>query len=219
MGFLQDKSFFQEKILQKKLKLMQAQEANKRLAELKIQLNQLLEVKEETNNYYNKLNQLKRVIIKEDDSYKERRLSYVNGVVTDALAQIFPEESVTAIINCDFVRKDSVSLELHSDNEMILDPEMNEGKLMQYLISFSAVSAITKALGSNTLYVDEAFGVSEPERLPKIGKILGEKAKNTQIILVSQNAGLYEDEPYRLFHLEKDSVTEITSLVEVTDVN
>lgn len=62
---------------------------------------------------------------------------------------------------------------------------------------------MVKGLNTQTVYVDEAFGVSSKANLPKIGEILQESINDgLQVILISQSSELYNSVSRREIHLE-----------------
>jgi len=63
-------------------------------------------------------------------------------------------------------------------------------------------------LGVNNLYVDEAFGVAAPEILGEIGQVIQHHVDNgMQIVIISQNPGLYQDLPRHEIRLKTNTAT------------
>lgn len=154
----------------------------------------------------------------EDREFKNRRIAYLNELITTSLNDIFPDDCLKAKLKCDFNRKNEVSLLLYDADMEELEPDICSGKLQQYLISFTAVAGIALGLGVNNLYVDEAFGVAAPEILGEIGKIVQRYAeKGMQIVLISQNPGLYQDLPRHEIRLHRDPLTKSVEVVSETD--
>ena len=97
-------------------------------------------------------------------------------------------------------------------------PQMSEGKLCQYLISFAAVYSVVKSLGGSSIYVDEAFGVASTARLGDVGEMLNKCVHDgMQIILVSQKADLYCEIPHREIVMHKDSISDSVIIDNITD--
>lgn len=163
----------------------------------------------EITEYRNKLSVLKSRIIKENDEFRSRRLQHLNEVITDGVADVFPEKKLKAEVLCNFKRKDKIKLQLTDETGHVILPHIGKGKLMQYLISFSAVCGIAESLGVKNVYIDEAFGVASQNNLSIIGDIIARKISEggMQMILVSQNPSLYQDVPRKQFNLLLDLKT------------
>lgn len=168
--------------------------------------------------YEQKLKLVKASCITTEHNYQTKRINYLNVLITDALKEVYPEEDFKARILYDFHRKDTVQLELYDSNGNISSPDIGQGQLMQYVISLIAIIGITSGLGYKNLYIDEAFGVADVMKLPELGEIINKYVqKGMQIILVSQNPVLYNSIPHRVFKLEKNPVTGITTVVKTED--
>lgn len=196
-----------------------AKETNKRIEKIQKKLDYVNTLQNSVNTYLSNLRYLLKVVNVEEVSFRERRLAYLNENVTEALAQIFPEEHFTAYIDCNTTRgKNYAQLVLKDRDGIERMPFIQEGKMCQYLISFAVIKGVTAALGSNNIYVDEAFGAASSDNIQKVGPILKELADNgTQIILVSQNASLYENIPHREICFHKDNLTQSVVIDEITD--
>lgn len=169
--------------------------------------------------YRNKLKVVSSRVIKENDSFRTGRLKYLSGTITEAIERIFPAKSLKAEVTCDFKRKNAVDLRLTDQNGNTSKPYVNNGKLMQYLISFASVSKIAESLGCHTLFVDEAFGVAAENKLSVIGELVQQKVdEGMQIILVSQNKALYADVPRREIRLKYDYENSRAVLDSIVDV-
>lgn len=149
--------------------------------------------------------------------YKEQRLKFINDVITDALLQIFPNEGFRANVVIDRKRgRETVSLELIDKNGMVSLPEIGQGMLMQYVISYAAISSINTALGGDSLFIDEAFGVASVDRLPELGALVAKRSEGQMVVLVAQNPALYDNLQTHRIVLSK-SVDGVTSVVEEID--
>lgn len=154
----------------------------------------------------------------EDRAFKNRRLDFIDALVSDSLTQIFPQEELQAKLVCDFNRKNEAVLELRDKNGNIYEPDICSGKLQQYLISFAAVVGIVRGLGINSLFIDEAFGAAAVEILGDLGEMLKKQIDDgVQIILVAQNPGLYQDLPRHELQLIKNPTTKSVSVLSEMD--
>lgn len=213
-----DREIFQRALIQKAALLERAKINNKQREQLLAQRTELIELQEDLATYNYDLKRLLTVIQKEDRDFKTRRIQYLNTLITDSLAEIFPEDGLKARLYCDFDRKSEVVLELLDKDGNVLSPDMCSGKLQQYLISFAAVSGITKGLGVNNLYVDEAFGVAATSILGEIGKIIQKRVEQgVQIVIIAQNPGLYQDLPRREISLVRDTISNSISVKSEID--
>ena len=195
-----------------------AQYVNESRRKLLTEKSRLEELIEDTTVYLNTLKVVQSRTIKENDDFKTRRLNLLNAEITDSLAKVMPEKSFRANVKCDFNRKNRVITSLIDANGAEFSPKMSNGKLVQYVTTFSGISGIVKALGIKNLYVDEAFGVSSINRLPAVGDYINSLVgQGIQIILVSQNDGLYRDIPRREFHLKFESTGNRAILEKVVD--
>lgn len=92
---------------------------------------------------------------------------------------------------------------------------------MQYLISVSAVAAITKSLGVHNIYIDEAFGVARVDHLDDLGELLqGFVDDGLQTVIVSQNPALYNNLSRHEIYLETvhDGNQRFAKVAEIKDV-
>lgn len=195
-----------------------AKEHNEQLAKFKSEKEKLTKFIMEVQTYWENLALVRTAVIKESNSFQTRRIEYLNDLITVALKEIFPTECVSAKITYDYSRKDTVKLELIGDDGYVSSPKVGEGQLMQYVISFAAVTGITRGLGFQNVFIDEAFGVAAVEKLSQLGSIIDNYVKQgMQIILVSQNPSLYSDIAHREIVLQKDPKTKITSVVDIVD--
>lgn len=213
MQSLYDNALFGEMREIEKAKLMNAQ-----LEEFVLRRDQLADLVQATRKHVDSLTKLRAAVIREDNLFRENRIEYLNAVITEALADIFPEEKLTAKLHCDFSRTDTVELVLYDElgNEYL--PDICAGKLMQYLISFAAITGITLNLGVHNIFIDEAFGVASPDIMGQIGEVVQRRiADGLQIVMIAQNSALYQDLPRHEIRLRKDEVTKVTFVVEEID--
>ena len=203
MGVSSNMNYYYSRLSNKRIELERQKSVNNQIQVLSEKLSKSEQLLEDIRQYRINLKQLKTIISVEDDSFKERRISYLNDVVSDSLLRIFPLQGFKAKISCDFKRgNNKASLRLIDRSGNVHLPYLSEGKLCQYLISFAATIGVVKGLNTQTVYVDEAFGVSSKANLPKIGEILQETIDDgLQVILISQNSELYNSISRREIHL------------------
>jgi len=199
--------------------LEKAREVNASRDRLMLDLQRTECLLNDINAYRDRLKVLGARVAKENDHFRTSRLEYLNASITDAIAEVFPDKKLKAEVSCDFKRQNAVGLKLVDGEGNSFKPNICNGKLMQYLISFSSVSKIAESLGYHNLFVDEAFGVASVGKLPVVGdSIMGKVRDGVQVVLVSQNPVLYSDVPRREIRLHYDSLGKKAVLDEVVDI-
>lgn len=194
---------------------------NERIDQFKKELAEDRTLYNEASKYVNAVKIVQTAVVKEARDYQTRRIDYLNDIITEAVGKIFPDRNVTAKLDCDFSRTDKVSLHLYDENGDSFSPRISEGKLMQYLISVSAVAAITKSLGVHNIYIDEAFGVARIDHLDDLGELLqGFVDDGLQTVIVSQNPALYNNLSRHEIYLETvhDGNQRFAKVAEIKDV-
>ncbi|MEY8333098.1 hypothetical protein AALB53_08340 [Lachnospiraceae bacterium 47-T17] len=204
---IKSRSYYERKILDTAVRLERAKINNAQADKLSAEFNTCKRLLDEVKEYRNNLALLKTAVTTEINEYQNRRVSYLNDIITDALTSIFLDEGYSADIHCDFSRKNACKLLLHDRSGNVSSPYIGQGKLMQYLISFAAVSGITRGLGYKNLFIDEAFGVSDMDRLSEIGDVIQKQVESgMQVVLISQNPALYAGLPRHMISLHKDPI-------------
>lgn len=138
---------------------------------------------------------LKEIVKREEAAFKRRRLSYLDGSITEKLSYIFPKKNLCARTECNFERNNTkLRLSLVDEKGNVRPPYLTEGKFAQQLISFAAAQSCTKLLGRNKLYLDEAFSNASEDNLIKMQELLKTCVEDGfQIILISQSPLLFSD--------------------------
>ena len=137
-----------------KLDYAKAIEMNEKIESMRKRQQHINLLLEDLENYTNNLNFLLKVVNIEEVNFKERRLGYLNQSITEALAQIFPNEQFVARIDCNVVRgRNYAQLILYDRDGNERMPFVQEGKMCQYLISFAAVKGVTTALGLSLIHI------------------------------------------------------------------
>lgn len=203
----------------KKIALERAKAINDKYIQVQSDIARLQLLQDQCYKHRIKLEQLTKILEKEDASFRTRRINFLNDHVTEELLKIFPSKGFKAKIDCDFKRGSGLAtLYLIDKNNVERSPDITEGKLCQYLISFASTVGAIKSLQASNIYIDEAFGVSSTENLPKIGEMLLDTVKDgTQLILISQKADLYSEISHREIHLELNEAEDTARVVKVED--
>lgn len=219
LSFSRNKQLYQLELNNLKLEISKTKISNEKIEKIRAKIDSINLILENVNDYINKLKFLLKVIVTEETKFRERRLNFINSSITKALKLIFPEENFEAYVDCDISRNRGYAQLLLKDlngNDRI--PSIQEGKMCQYLISFAAIVAVTSALGSSAIFIDEAFGAASEDNIQKMGPTLEKLANNgVQIILISQNSALYENIERREICFHKDPLEQKVVLDAVND--
>lgn len=214
-----DWEMLDSRIAIKRANIEKAKVINESRKKLEVRHNALDDLAHDIQEYKENLKILGIRVTKENDNFRTKRLEYLSASITDAIADVFPDKNLKAIVSCDFKRKNAVDLRLLDEDNHLIKPSIGNGKLMQYLISFSSVSRIVQSLGYHSLFVDEAFGVASESNLPVVGEIIKQKVEDgLQIVLVSQNAALYQDVARREIRLAYDFTDKKAKLCDIVDI-
>lgn len=214
------KDVYNTKLHNLELRIVKAKADNENKNKLYAQQTELKELLKNLDAYTGTLRVIQSRAIKETDDFRTGRLGFLSEEITESLAEIFPEDGFKAEVTCSFNRKNSAKLTITDGNGSVFAPSMCSGKLQQYLISFSSISCITRTLGIKVLYVDEAFGASSMDNLPKIGECFEKMVEENgmQIVLVSQNPGLYQNiKGRREIHLVTDRENRCARVEKILD--
>lgn len=216
---LNRKEWFRDKIVGKKMKLERSKVMNQELAKLQVRKEKVTEAVLELEQYLSTLSYFKKIALAEDVEFRDRRVEYLNELITEKLQDFFPYSDLRAkIAYNDKYNNTKAELRLIDTNGNVRKPAISEGKLCQYLINFAAVDGVVSSLGYNNIYIDEAFGVSSQDNLPRVGAMLKNSIDaGMQIILVSQNAELYSGIPRHELHLQIDAITQKGKLQKIVD--
>lgn len=196
--------FYKRRLMEKRLQLERSKVINEEVKKLRIRVDAIDEMLFDVVGQLNSLKKLETIITKESDSFRERRVTYLDDQITDALSVIFPEKDFKAKIQYDFKYGSSKAyLRLKDRKGNNRSPFVTEGKLCQYTIGFISTVSTVVGLGASIIFIDEAFGVSSKKNLPKIGEMIQSYADTgLQFIIISQSSDLYADIPRREIHLE-----------------
>ena len=102
--FRNNKKLYEMYLDRLKLDYEKAKEMNDKITILRKRLQHVNLLLDDVENYVKNLNFLLRVVNIEETNFKKRRLGYLNQSITEALAEIFPNEQFIAKIDCDVVR-------------------------------------------------------------------------------------------------------------------
>lgn len=201
--------YYKSKIVEKTIACEKGKMLNEESKRIRAKIAELDEILSSILMQLDNMGNLKVITSKENDAFQKRRVEYIEDQITNALAIIFPEDDFTAKIEYDFKYGSSKAyLHLKDANGNGHLPFMTEGKLCQYLISFISIVSTVMGLGASEIFVDEAFGVSSENNLPKIGKMIKSYSDDgIQFIIIAQNSDLYADIPRREIRFHKEPAT------------
>lgn len=179
----------------------------------------VLNLKENVNTLLNVYKIFINLLVSEDNAFKEKRLRYLEAYIDKNLEIIFPNENFKSKIDFDYsYNNQKVALYLIDNEGKVRIPSVCEGSFLQQLIGFSAAVGIIECLGSNKLYMDEAFSASSMENLSKISGLLKKLLEaGSQIIIIEQKDDIFKDLPRREINIEKDAINGFVKVVNTTD--
>lgn len=199
------RNVYRNKIAKKQVDIEQAIKNNSEREILLSQVKEKRDLLDGLEEYKQALAVVQAAVDQESLDFQNRRLDFLNETITSALTELLPHLGLQASIECDFSRKDKASLVLKDSKGHSFSPDMSAGTLVQYLVSFAAVSCITQSLGYKNIFIDEAFGAAAVDLLGDIGALIQKRVDaGIQIVLVSQNPALYRDLPRHEIFLETD---------------
>lgn len=206
-------------LMNAKRKLVEAKEIQKTYDELKVKLDNIINIRCEISNELDHIKLYKKLVDREDASYKDKRTHFIESQIEEPMSLIFPTKNFKAKLNMKpFRNKIRASLKLQDKFGRVSHPKMGEGKFCQQLISFAGSTAIAKTYGMDKVFTDEAFSASSPENLTKVGNILKDLIEDgRQIILVEQQDTIYKDITRREIRIDVDPITEDVLPLEVVD--
>lgn len=220
-NIITNKYIYMQKLRNARIQLEKDRLNNEKVDYYKKCLNELECLCDRAEQYTDSLKLVEAAVIKEIHDYQIRKIDYLNDLITKAISRIFPQRKVRAELKSDFSRTDKVSLLLYDDMDNMFIPYVCEGKLMQYLISVSAVAAITKSLSCSNIFIDEAFGVARMDHLEDLGDLLQSFVdEGLQVVVISQNPALYNSLKRHEIHLKTvDGIYETYAEVsEIKDI-
>lgn len=206
-------------IMDKRIKLETAKNKNNEIDKLKAKFQKAEETLTKLKEGLDRFILLDRMAVEEENDYKKRRLDYLTAYINNNLNFIFPSQNLTAEIDSEVKYKSqNVSLRLIDGHGNQRIPYINEGKLFQELISFSASVGLAECLNLTSFYMDEAFAASSPENLSKVGKMLRDMLeRGFQIFLIEQKDDIYKDLPRREIILHKDEIEQAVRCESIID--
>lgn len=210
---------FNAMLLTAKNRLKSAQDTQAKRETISVKLRRAEDSLDEIEIELDHMKIYKKLLDREEGSYKEKRTSFMESQIEESIARIFPTRNYSVKLTIKpFRGKLRASLTLRDKFGRISKPKMGEGKFCQQLIGFSASSAISKTYKVDKVLTDEAFSASSPENLSKVGDILKDLIESgLQIILVEQQTEVYKDLPRREFLLSIDAITLDVQEPEIID--
>lgn len=213
------KMSYSRALLNKKVEIERAKDINKEIESITADKDETQALYNQVEQYFSTLSQLKLMISKESNEYKQRRKDYLDDGITESLMPIFPESGFRADVILDTFRGQNIAyLRLINKYGMERIPASQEGKMCQYLVSFGAINHVVSALGLHNIYIDEAFGASSMKNLVKMGDLLDKSIKDgNQLIVISQNPLLYDSIPRREIRFHKDEFSNAVVIDSIED--
>lgn len=213
------KEWYRNQIVNKKLQLERLRERNKQIVALTAKKAKIDRLNSELETYLSDLAFFSCAANEENLAFRKRRLDYLNDLISERLKEFFPEDGFQSeVIYTTKYGKSKVDLRLIDSCGYRRKPSISEGKLCQYLISFAAIDGVVRSLGKNSIFIDEAFGVSSESNLPKLGTMLERScATGMKLLIISQRSDLYSNVKHREIHLSRDVIENKVCLDSIED--
>lgn len=206
-------------LMNAKRKLKDAKNTQKVYDDLKSKLTTISNVRGEISDEIDHIKLYKKLVDREDASYKDKRTHFIEAQIEEPMALIFPTKNFKVKLDMStFRNKIRASLKLQDKFGRVCKPKMGEGKLCRQLISFGGSCAVSKTYGMDKVFTDEAFSASSPENLTKVGTLIKDIVEDgKQVILVEQQDTIYKDISRREIRIDTDPITEDVVILEVVD--
>ena len=134
-----------------------------------------------------------------------------------ANSEIFPADNYPISLDYEVVRnKIHLKPRISSKDFEKIKIDKSQGRLLTQVASASAVIAIMKLQGINTIYIDEAFSGSSKENLEKIGGMIAEILNdNINLVIIVQHSNIAANLPdAHIYHFSRSILNETTIVEE-----
>ena len=198
----------------RKLKLKEGIESNKKKEYLSAKLRKAEELRNRVEILKTAMRRVNVLAKEEDQAFKRRRLGFLSDRTTEYISRIFPMHQFRVKFEFDMHRGKRTQIRVLDDNGNSRVVHIQEGRMLQTVLAYASAEAITEALGSEIMYMDEPFSVSSDLNLTKVSKTIGESVqRGMQLIVIEQRAEAYKDLPRREFHLKLEEGADIQTVL------
>lgn len=139
--------------------------------------------------------ELSSYILSAESEWRSAIVKTLEDTITVALSMVFPYDGYTAELDLRPYRsklKIDASISSYNLNSNTkLSIKGSQGRLLQQILSFSAIITMMKVLGINTIYVDEAFSGASVKNLTRVSDLIAYIASTgVNMVIITQNEAM-----------------------------
>lgn len=159
------------------------------------------------------LKRSKNIIAHGEKEWRDAITQLLEAEINKNLTLIFPTDNYHISLDYDVVRnKIHLKPRISSKDFDKIKINKSQGRLLTQIASVSAVIAILKLQGINTIYIDEAFSGSSKENLEKVGSMIAEILEDgINLIMIVQNSSIATNlTNAHIYHFSRSALNETT---------
>ena len=163
------------------------------------------------------LKRSKQIIANSEKEWRDAITQLLEAEINKNLTLIFPADNYHISLDYEVVRnKIHLKPRISSKDFDKIKIDKSQGRLLTQVASASAVIAIMKLQGINTIYIDEAFSGSSKENLEKIGGMIAEILNdNINLVMIVQHSNIAANLPdAHIYHFSRSILNETTIVEE-----
>ena len=163
------------------------------------------------------LKRSKQIIANSEKEWRDAITQLLEAEINKNLTLIFPADNSHISLDYEVVRnKIHLKPRISSKDFEKIKIDKSQGRLLTQVASASAVIAIMKLQGINTIYIDEAFSGSSKENLEKIGGMIAEILNdNINLVMIVQHSNIAANLPdAHIYHFSRSILNETTIVEE-----
>lgn len=163
------------------------------------------------------LKRSKQIIANSEKEWRDAITQLLEAEINKNLTLIFPSDNYHISLDYEVVRnKIHLKPRISSKDFEKIKINKSQGRLLTQVASASAVIAIMKLQGINTIYIDEAFSGSSKENLEKIGGMIAEILNdNINLVMIVQHSNIAANLPdAHIYHFSRSILNETTIVEE-----
>lgn len=163
------------------------------------------------------LKRSKQIIANSEKEWRDAITQLLEAEINKNLTLIFPADNYHISLDYEVVRnKIHLKPRISSKDFEKIKINKSQGRLLTQVASASAVIAIMKLQGINTIYIDEAFSGSSKENLEKIGGMIAEILNdNINLVMIVQHSNIAANLPdAHIYHFSRSILNETTIVEE-----
>lgn len=178
-------------------KFKEVEETVKHSSAVILQLEQLLSIAEA----------LSKEIQNGEKQWQDWAIKDLETTINKCLSIVFPTDGYCIHLNV-VTRYNKIRLTTTVSSPFIsncLTIKESQGRLFQQTVSFGAILAFMKFIGTNTIYIDEAFSGTAISNWDKVNALLEYAlSRGANIIMITQNSDI--NLPANIYNFQRDSL-------------